>query len=46
MSETVLDVWASLFVITATAAVGFCVLQLVALGIKMFKKWNRSRNRC
>lgn len=44
--ETLLDVWASLFVITVTAAVGYCVLSLVALGIKVFRKWRKDVNRC
>lgn len=44
--ETVLDIYASIFVITATAAIGFCVLRLVAFGIKMFNKWRKDINRC
>lgn len=44
--ETVLDLYASIFVITATAAIGFCVFQLVALGIKLFRKWRKDVNRC
>jgi len=46
MADTLIDLWISMAIITFTAAIGFCVLSLVSLGIKLFRKWRKDVNRC